>query len=81
MAIYDLQWDLKSLGCDYSGVVSDFLQATRALAPAEQIPKLQKQIERMQRWLASIQEKSDAGKVPCLESPKLIDGAAWYLNG
>ncbi len=39
-AIYDLQWDLKSLGCDYSGVVSDFLQATRKLAPAEPIPKL-----------------------------------------
>jgi hypothetical protein len=23
--IYDLQWDLKGLGCDHSGVVSDFL--------------------------------------------------------
>ena len=56
-AIYDLQWDLKSLGCDYSGVVSDFLQATWALAPAEQIPKLQKQIELMHTLLASIQKQ------------------------
>ncbi len=32
--IYDLQLDLKRLGCDNSGVVNDFLQETRALAPS-----------------------------------------------
>jgi hypothetical protein len=40
-------------------VVSDFLEETLALAPAEQIPKLLKQIERMQKLMDHIQEKND----------------------
>jgi hypothetical protein len=39
MKLSELQWDLKGLGCDLSDF-SDFLKETRALVPAEQIPKL-----------------------------------------
>ncbi len=55
MKVQELQGDLKHLGYELTDV-GDFLKETRALAPAEQTPKLRKQIERMQKWMDSIQE-------------------------
>jgi hypothetical protein len=55
--IYGLQWDLKGLECDSSGVVSDFLKETVALPPVEQIPKPRKQIACMQTLMGHIQDK------------------------